>query len=255
MQFYDTGAHDQQGRADRRTGNRRGYRLRRCSWLLILLAMAWPPKMTLAQDILDATHTQYMFDVPAQPLPEALQSYGEITGVAVLIDARLLGGLRSTTVSGRYAPHDALQRMLTGTGLAPHFVESGAFTLVPVGSVADADDALPDTTPVSRPSLPERTRQRGARVIQQSLEQALCSAALTRPGAYRASLRFWLTDADRRIRAPELLDSTGDTQRDAAILQRLLDLPLPGLPADLPQPITLLLLPETPGATPPCRSR
>ncbi len=256
MQFYDTGAHHQQGPAG---GHFNGWRAghpcrRRWLFLLLLLSISWTPAATLAQDA-DAAHTQYTFDVPAQPLPEALQSYGEITGVAVLIDARLLGGLRSTAVLGRYARRDALQRMLTGTGLIPHFVENGAFTLVPVGSVVDADDALPDTTPVITPSLPEPTRQRGARVIQRSLEQALCSAALTRPGAYRASLRFWLTDADRRIRAPELLDSTGDTQRDAAILRRLRDLPLPGLPADLPQPITLLLLPETPGATPPCRSR
>jgi len=216
--------------------------------------MAWQPAVTLAQDIPDAARTHYTFDVPAQPLPEALQSYGEITGVAVLIDARLLGGLRSTAVSGRYAPREALQRMLTGTGLAPHFVDNGAFTLVPAGS-ADTRDAVPVAAPTNTPSLPERTRQRGARVIQQSLEQALCGTPLTRPGRYRARLRIWLTEPDQRIRAPELLESTGDAARDAAIVTRLRDLPLPGLPADLPQPITLLLLPEAPGATPPCRSR
>lgn len=254
MQFDDTGAHDQQGRAGKRIGGRRRNSLRPCGWLFLLLAMTWPPAMALAQDTVDAAHTQYTFDVPAQPLPEALQSYGEITGVAVLIDARLLGGLRSTALSGRYARRDALQRMLGGTGLAPHFVENGAFTLVPVGSV-DADEVLPDATPMPAPSLPERTRQRGAQVIQHSLEQALCATALTRPGSYRASLRFWLTEPDRRIRAPELLASTGDPVRDAAIVRRVRDLPLPGLPADLPQPITLLLLPEATGATPPCRSR
>lgn len=216
--------------------------------------MAWQPAVTLAQDIPDAAQTHYTFDVPAQPLPEALQSYGEITGVAVLIDARLSGGLRSTAVSGRYAPREALQRMLTGTGLAPHFVDNGAFTLVPAGS-ADTRDAVRVAAPTNTPSLPERTRQRGARVIQQSLEQALCGTPLTRPGRYRARLRIWLTEPDQRIRAPELLESTGDAARDAAIVSRLRDLPLPGLPADLPQPITLLLLPEAPGATPPCRSR
>lgn len=254
MQFYDTGARDQQGRAHRRTDGRRGQRRRQCGWLLLLLAVAWLPAMTLAQEATDAAHLQYMFDVPAQPLPEALQSYGEITGVAVLIDARLLGGLRSTAVSGRYARREALQRMLGGTGLAPRFVENGAFTLVPMDA-RDAGEALPDAVPVAAASLPERTRQRGARVIQQSLEQALCGTALTRPGRYRASLRFWLSESDRRIRAPELLQSTGDPRRDAAILRRLRELPLPGLPADLPQPITLLLLPDAPGATPPCRSR
>lgn len=216
--------------------------------------MAWQPAVTLAQDIPDAAQTHYTFDVPAQPLPEALQSYGEITGVAVLIDARLSGGLRSTAVSGRYAPREALQRMLTGTGLAPHFVDNGAFTLVPAGS-ADTRDAVRVAAPTHTPSLPERTRQRGARVIQQSLEQALCGTPLTRPGRYRARLRIWLTEPDQRIRAPELLESTGDAARDAAIVTRLRDLPLPGLPTDLPQPITLLLLPEAPGATPPCRSR
>lgn len=252
MQFYDTGTQHQQWRAGRRTGAWGGPRLRCCGWLLMLLAMAWQPSVTQAQDA--AARAQYMFDVPAQPLPEALQLYGEITGVAVLIDARLLGGLRSTAVKGRYARGDALQRILTGTGLAPHFVENGAFTLVPLESAEDGD-ALAGDAAVATPSVPEPTRQRGARVIQQALEQALCGTRLTRPGRYQATLRFWLTEPERRIRGPELMDSTGDPARDAAIISRLRGLALPDLPADLPQPITLLLLPDAPGATPPCRSR
>ena len=52
--------------------------------------------MGAGQDVAgaDQAGTTRSFDLPAQPLPQALQSYGEITGVAVLIDAHLLGDKR-----------------------------------------------------------------------------------------------------------------------------------------------------------------
>ena len=256
MQFYDTRTHDRYERLSRIA---RGWRHRCClSWALVALVMLWLPATALAADGMDADRgneqQRYTFDIPGQSLPDALRLYGEITGVAVLIDARLLGELRSAPLSGRYGWREALQRILGDTGLAPHFVGNGAFTLVPSSSVdkgllQEAAD-LPSRTMLSEPD-----RRRGARVIQRSLEQVLCGHPLTRPGGYRASLRFWLDAPEQRIRAPELLESTGNPERDSAILLRLRGLSLPGLPADIPQPITLLLLAESPGATPPCRSR
>ena len=254
MQFYDTRTHDRYERLSRIA---RGRRYRRCLGLaLVALAMLWLP--ALAADGMDADRgneqQRYTFDIPGQSLPDALRLYGEITGVAVLIDARLLGELRSAPLSGRYGWREALQRIVDGTGLAPHFVGNGAFTLVPSSSVGNGASQEAADLP-AQALLSEPARRRGARVIQRSLEQALCGHPLTRPGGYRASLRFWLGASEQRIRAPELLESTGDPERDSTILQRLRDLPLPGLPADIPQPITLLLLPESPGATPPCRGR
>jgi hypothetical protein len=179
-------------------------------------------------------------------LPDALQSYGEITGVAVLIDAHLLGGLRSTPVQGTFAPLPALQTLLDGTGLAPRFVDGAALTLVPADAVTPA--APVDAAAASAGRVPAHA----ARIIQRSLEQALCGTRATRPGSYRAVLQLWL-NADHRVERSTLLQGSGDTARDDALLARVRGLVLPGLPSGLPQPITLQLLPRSATATVPCK--
>lgn len=229
-------------------------------YALVVLALAWlnPPAAAAdeprsgdsAQARVEAVRE---FDIPSQPLADALQAFGETTGLAVLIDSRLLVGLESSPVAGRYRQREALQLMLAGTGLAPRYVEEGAFTLVPTDAVspgaATAHAALASTAGSAA------ARARSARVIQRSLEQALCASTLARPGRYRAGVRFWLDQGDR-IRQPELFESSGDARRDAEIVRRLAGLPLRGLPSGVPQPVVLLLLPESDTSTPPCtRSR
>lgn len=248
MQFDDTGARRRRPTAP--AGAIRSAPFRHARVLAALLAL-WLPLAAAANDALDPAVQVRTFDIPAQPLPEALQLYGEITGVAVLIDAHLLGGLRSAPVRGEYPPPQALHLLLDGTGLAPRFVEGGAFTLV-AAPLAVESAASPGIIGAPTPAA-EVARRRAAQVMQRGLEQALCGSRLTRPGSYRVSLRFWLDPVNGRIRDPQLLHSSGGPERDAALLQRLRGLALPGLPPDLPQPVTLLLLPHTAGATVPCR--
>lgn len=234
MQFDDTGA---------RVRPRPPLGVALTAVLMAALSLLLPPLAAAATDQTGATRS---FDLPAQPLPQALQSYGEITGVAVLIDAHLLGGLRSTPVKGTLAPLPALQKLLEGTGLAPRFVDDAAFTLVPVDTAATtaAAAALPAASSGAVP-------KQAARVIQRSLEQALCDARATRPGSYRMVLQLWF-DGDRIDRAAAL-QSSGDGARDNAILARLRGLAVPGLPDGLQQPVTLLLLPRGAASTAPCK--
>ncbi len=219
--------------------------------LAMLLAAALAPFGATARGS-DASHR---FNLPAQPLDRALQTYGRITGLAVLVDARLLANLHSAEVIGRYRDDEALRRMLVGTGLTPRFVGDDAFTLVVSGADTAMDEPAPEAVaPVTTDNQDAAVRRRGARILQRSLEDALCGDESTRPGGYRAAIRFRL-DARGRIRQAEISESSGDASRDATILARLADLPLTGLPPDLPQPITLTLLPETGQSTPPCRGR
>lgn len=234
MQFDDTGAKARP----------------RPRWAVALIAVfvavlgLLPPWAAAANGATDAPRH---FDIPAQPLPQALQLYGETTGVAVLIDAHLLGGLRSTPVKGTHEPLPALHLLLAGTGLAPRFVDDAAFTLVP------ADAAVPSPAATAQPSTATGgVPPRAARVIQRSLEQALCAARGTRPGDYRIALQLWW-DRNNRIERAEVLEGSGDTTRDTAILDRVRGLALPGLPSALPQPVTLLLLPRSATSSAPCR--
>jgi len=57
------------------------------------------------------------FDIPAQGLSSAITSFIVQSGYQVSIDQPTLAGLRSSAVSGRMAPEDALRRLLAGTGL------------------------------------------------------------------------------------------------------------------------------------------
>ena len=219
--------------------------------LAMLLAAALAPFGAMAR----GPEASHHFNLPAQPLDRALLTYGRITGLAVLVDARLLANLHSAEVIGRYRDDEALRRMLVGTGLTPRFVGDDAFTLVMSGADTAVDEPAPETVaPVATDNRDAAVRRRGARILQRSLEDALCGDESTRPGGYRAAIRFRL-DASGRIRQAEISESSGDVLRDAAILARLADLPLTGLPPDLPQPITLTLLPETGQSTPPCRGR
>lgn len=249
MQFDDTGAQDG---GPAMLAGRRDRCIRSVAWLLCIAWMLAPALLAWAGTGAAPEASTHLFDIPAQPLPQALQLYGETTGVAVLIDARMLGGLRSTAVSGRHAPLPALQMLLQGTGLTPRFVDGGGFTLV-AGETPASSGAGPANAGTPSATDPAASRRRAARVIQQSLETALCGARATRPGGYRVALQLWLDPANHRVSRADVMESSGDPRRDAAILQRLDDLAMPGLPADLPQPVTLLLLPHAAGRTPPCR--
>jgi hypothetical protein len=249
MQFDDTGAQDG---GPAMLAGRRDRCIRSVAWLLCIAWMLAPALLAWAGTGAAPEASTHLFDIPAQPLPQALQLYGETTGVAVLIDARMLGGLRSTAVSGRHAPLPALQRLLQGTGLTPRFVDGGGFTLV-AGETPASSGAGPANAGTPSATDPAASRRRAARVIQQSLETVLCGARATRPGGYRIALQLWLDPANHRVSRADVMEGSGDPRRDAAILRRVDDLVMPGLPADLPQPVTLLLLPHAAGRTPPCR--
>jgi iron complex outermembrane receptor protein len=72
------------------------------------------PSLAQAQQPVD-------FDIPAQPLSSALTAFGTQSDYQVSVDQGALSNQRSTAVSGRMTPDDALRRMLTGTGLIWRF--------------------------------------------------------------------------------------------------------------------------------------
>lgn len=62
------------------------------------------------------------FDIPAGTLIEALDRFGEQSGLQVTYDARLLRGKKAPSVSGQLNASAALARLLQGTGLASGYV-------------------------------------------------------------------------------------------------------------------------------------
>ena len=85
---------------------------------------------------------------------------------------------------------------------------------------------------------------RYAGVLQNTVTRALCQWTGAQFGRYRASLQLWI-GRNGVVRQARVLSGTGDARRDEALAGVLsgliMDTPPP---ADLPQPVTIVLAPR-----------
>jgi hypothetical protein len=188
---------------------------------------------------------QYAFDIPAQPLASAVQAFSGVTGIEVIYDSAVAGDRRSAEVRGSFTPADALRALLAGTSLIARSIAQDAVTLEP---------AQTTVAPIPEPS-PEKSAHRAYfSLIQAGLERAFCADAQIRPGDYRAVLKFTI-DPNGQIRQPRVVGTTGSEVRDQMIARKLEGIPLGSSPpADLSQPIMLIILPQSSGPVLNCAS-
>ncbi|MFK0376057.1 TonB family protein [Pandoraea sp. NPDC090278] len=209
-------------------------------------AQAQQPTPTTMATPSPAGEVRFDFDIPAQPLNDALQRYGAIARQPALYRSEILKGQTSTAIHGRYSPEAALHLMLEGTGLSAEKFNMGQSSAFILKAASDAN-AAPSTS-----GLGSRTGYPG--LVQARVWQALCANALTVPGRYRAVLRFEL-DATGRVERPRLIGSTGDSRRDTVLLETLRDVRMDAAPPrDMPQPVTMLLFPNDAQFGLPCSS-
>jgi TonB family protein len=191
----------------------------------------------------------YRFDIPAQPLANALEQYGTVSGRPVFFDSSVVAGRTSTRVQGIYTPEVALRMLLDGTGLTLDYAEPGradAFVL-------KADESLRATSPYRLSDDAPHDAYDG--LVQARIWDAFCSIPTIEPGDYRTAIQFGIDPAGRLTNV-RLLHSTGDRERDFALLVTLqhIQLDAPPPPA-MAQPLYMVILPReaTPGMD--CRSR
>ncbi|MBO4224087.1 TonB family protein [Bradyrhizobium neotropicale] len=174
------------------------------------------------------------FDVPAQPLISALETYGAISGWQVVYDADLARGRQSMEVKGAFTPDVALQRLLAGTGLSPRYMAADGFVLVqdPVAKSAGVNTASPDAV----------MRYYGR--IQAGLRRTFCADRRARAGGYRVAVGLWIGSSGVVSRSA-LLDSTGDSDLDATLDRavRSVNIGEPP-PAGFAQPIVMVITPD-----------
>jgi hypothetical protein len=202
--------------------------------LLAVLSVAlFLGNVAAQEDARDTTETTVTFDIGAQPLSKALTEFSAATGIEIVVDARETIGRQSLGVRGTMKPHEALVAILAGSGLAPQDLTSGTAYLVPVM-------AAPAT---SRPFLPAEEPAFYA-VVQRALMRVLCQDEATRPGRYRLALKVWIDASGTAVRAKRL-DTTGNPRLDSALdaVIRRVDLGR-AAPADLAQPLAVLILPQ-----------
>ncbi|MEB0048577.1 MULTISPECIES: secretin and TonB N-terminal domain-containing protein [unclassified Pseudomonas] len=186
------------------------------------------------------------FDIAPQELSGALDAFSRSSGMAVLVDRQLTRGRRSIGVQGRLTATQALNTLLVGTGLMARYARADAFTLqvaqvaqvpLPAGAAANAASQVSSSY---------------ALAIQSAIERRLCRSVLTRPGGYRALLQVWI-GRDGAVQHSRLVTSSGDLQRDAALVDSVQHLRIEQLPpSSLRQPVTLLLVPQSSGKSMEC---
>lgn len=196
------------------------------------------------------------FDIAAQNLGDALDLYSRRTGIAVLIDQRY-AQRRSAAVRGPHAAGAALQVLLEGTGLQSRLSDAQAVIVYAPASGAATDADLPPAAILAAADIPGATQGGGDHAayisrLQHALLGLLCRAAQTRPGGYRLALQLTLNRAGVVDRV-HLLDSTGLRARDTAIARVVLGMRVGAAPLpSMPQPVSILLLPQGPGSEVDC---
>jgi hypothetical protein len=188
-----------------------------------------------------------LFRIPAQSLASALQAYGQATGIQVLYESNSAVGRTSVAVEGTFAADAALNLLLKGTELQVRYIRPDAITLAPPS--VDGINRAPPTVPLAASDLSLGTlRVRGSsgsdsrlqdysQGVQMDIQNALRRNPKTRDGSYRAVLDLWI-DSARTIERTELLRSTGDRDRDAAVAATLRGVTITRpTPANVPQPV------------------
>lgn len=186
------------------------------------------------------------FDIAAQPLDHALETYMQATGLQVLYRSDLTASLTSSAVRGRLEPGDALQQLLAGTGLTVRYTADSAFTVVAT-SMRGAGDALASQARL----VADYETYLGH--VQQQIIASLCRNTATRLGQYRAALQFTIGPSGNLENA-SLIGSTGDAARDGTIARVLQTVAVAAAPPiRMPQPVTMLIGPRQDGRSDECQ--
>lgn len=104
-----------------------------------LVLMAAPPALH-AQPQLDArpARATRVFNLPAQPLADALRQLGSVAGINVVFDPQAIGPRPARAVKGTLTAAEALQRLLRGTGFAATFTSPDTAVVKPAPAAAPA---------------------------------------------------------------------------------------------------------------------
>lgn len=231
------------------TGSTSG-RARRAWAYGILLFTASPLAAgnAVAQDQ-PAASRQHDYQIPADRLDSALARFASVSKVDILYDEGLARGRRSTAVSGRYSPPQALAILLSGTGLSWRFTKARAVVIYAENADATGSSQAAEPYPVL---VLDTLNVRVSPVIGRSSRAAFTAygewvlaqlyrritpdrSQQRRP--FRGEIQFWI-DEQGTVSRLEFIQRTGDSDADRLIETRIVGtrfdrLPPPGLPQPL----------------------
>jgi hypothetical protein len=211
-----------QHQARKMTGGRRRAA---CASLALALLALYPTPPVGAAD----TSRPHSFDIAAQPLDAALDTFIRSSGSQVFYENALTAGVMGKEVKGEFASDAALLQLLSGTGLAAQRTDTDTYIIVPAA------------TSRATALAPGAANQGFVAALQHGVVDALCRSKQSRPGTYRLAVELWIENGGT-VTKVALVGSTGDVVRDRAIQGALMGLIVgQAPPADLPQPFILTI--------------
>ena len=118
-----------------------------------LLAFAWSGGAARLVAATSPAAEKRRFDVPADVAEKTLKLFSEQSGRALIVGGQTASNVHTRPVRGHFTAREALDRMLSGTGLvAKEDPENGAFVVHPAPGAADLTDDSPDAKKKTRQS-------------------------------------------------------------------------------------------------------
>lgn len=184
------------------------------------------------------------FDIPAQPLADALDAYGAATGLDVYYNGTLSIGRRSTAVAGKMSPSNALATLLGGTGYMSRVTGAGTISIVP--------EPLESPPPVVLPLQDMQQYAPFFAVVQARLSQALCTGNPADAYSNEIVFKFWIS-ALGMITHVEIVAGSDDAARNQTIISGLEGMTIgEPAPAGMPQPLMMAVYPPAAGGAAGC---
>lgn len=183
---------------------------------------------------LRASDAKMTFNIPAQPLSRALLTYGAVTGLEVFYNSALAEEQRSLEVVGIMTPTIALQQLLRGTGYVAKVTGPGAFTII----------AMPRETTASAAAaaIARRRHEPYFAAIQARISDALCRKAEMAATRREVFFRFWVAPSGA-VALAQVIGDDGEPADDQTHATALRGLALVAPPAEMPQPINMVIFP------------
>jgi hypothetical protein len=204
--------------------------------IVVTLSICISSVVSAAQTGGPATRAErFDFEIAAQPLGPALLAFGSVTGIEIIYDSALTYPHQSSGLKGRFTADEALLLILAASGLATRAVAPGAITIVGPSELSSTAFA----------SQPDSSRHAAFFAeLQESFARAFCHPSAGATSKERLLVRFRIA-ASGAVDRLEMLGFSEEPSRHGMVeaLKRVtFDVPPP---KDLPQPIMMLILPQT----------
>lgn len=160
-----------------------------------------------------AQQATYDFDIPAQPLTDALSQFGQTTRQQLVYDGRSMARARSSAVVGSYSAEAALRLLLQGTPYKARLGRAGAFIIE--ARSARLESSRPPRREATVPAPPE------PQIADEPTAQSDQASEIIVTGTRTTGLRASDSPAPVQVLGSDALKRVGQTDLMQALAQTL----------------------------------